>query len=160
MFTPNLSIEKAYRFSRFDRENVLSTAYPHEIELEDERWATAEHYLHLKLLLNENVKQRIRDTTDAQKAYEIAKPWYRRRVKNWKNLRRVLMTRALYTKVQMYPDVKELLLAIEEEKIVEVSLYDHYWGIGRDQRGENMMGVIWMDIRNKIRKDEGLILDS
>ena len=157
MFEPDLSIEEAYRFSRFDRDNLLSTASPHELELENERWTTAEHYLHLKTVVSEKVKHQIRRTDDAKHAFELAKPWYRSKVKNWKNLRRVLMTRALYTKAQMYPEVKQALLEIQEQKIVEVSLYDHYWGIGRDQRGENMLGVIWMDIRNKIRKDEGIV---
>jgi len=60
------------------------------------------------------------------------------------------MTRALYTKVQMYDEVKQALLDSTDELMIETSLYDYYWGVGRDQRGENQLGKIWMSIRKKI----------
>ena len=152
MFAPDTTVEKAYRFSRTDLEHPLSSVSAHPIELEGHHWATAEHYFQLKTVASSLAKQRIRAAESGLKAYKIGKPWYRRKVANWKEVRRVLMTRALYTKVQMYPEVREALLAIEEEIIVETSLYDHYWGVGRDLRGENVMGEIWMDIRTRIRK--------
>ena len=151
MFQPNLAIEKAYRFSRLDVDHLLSTASPHPIFLEDLNWETAEHYYQIKIVESESVKKTISEARSARQAYRIGNRWYRRKIKGWRTLRRVLMTRALYTKVQMYPDVRNALLAIEEDKIVETSLYDHYWGIGRDQRGENMLGQIWMDIRDRVR---------
>ena len=61
------------------------------------------------------------------------------------------MTRALYTKVQMYEEVRQTLLATTDELMIETSLYDYYWGVGRDQRGENHLGKIWMEIREKIK---------
>ena len=153
MFAPDLTIENAYRFSRLDKDHLLSTVSPHPLQLENLHWTTAEHYYQLKIVESESVRNKIRKLENPVKAYKVGNRWYRRRIKGWKELRRVLMTRALYTKVQMYPEVKEALLAIEEEKIVETSLYDHYWGIGRDQRGENTLGQIWMDIRDKLTKD-------
>ena len=64
------------------------------------------------------------------------------------------MTRGLYTKCMMYPEVKQALLEIDPAQlIIETSAYDHYWGIGRDQRGINMLGKVWMDIRQKLLAD-------
>ena len=39
--------------------------------------------------------------------------------------------------------------------IVESSLYDHYWGCGRDQRGHNYYGKMLMDVRDKLRAERG-----
>ena len=61
------------------------------------------------------------------------------------------MTRAAYTLAQMYPDIQTFLLDSDEKLIVETSLYDHYWGIGRDLRGDNMAGRVWMDVRERFK---------
>ena len=152
MFTHDTSIEKAIRFSRFDSTHLLSTA-SHPIELEGEHWRSAEHYLQASLARTASHVARIKLAASALEAYRLGNVWYRRKRENWKSLRRVFMTRALYTKAMMYPDVKEALLNTGDESIIETSAYDHYWGIGRDQRGVNMLGKVWENIRSKIRED-------
>ena len=151
MFTPDLTLEKAFRFSRFDETHLLSTSSPHPIELEGETWRTAEHYYQVGVTGDEVRATRIRDADSGVHAYNINKPWYRFNKSGWRKQRRVLMTRALYIKVQMYPEVLDYLLATGDELIIETSQYDHYWGIGRDQRGTNMLGKVWMDIRQKLK---------
>ena len=153
MFKPDLTFENALRFSRFDEDDLLSTFSPHPIFLEDRQWPTVEHYVQAQLAANANHRENIARADTPQLAYQLGNPWYRRKRKGWKNLRRVLMTRGLYTKCMMYPEVKEFILASGDQLITETSAFDHYWGIGRDLRGENMLGKIWMDIRNKLNND-------
>lgn len=153
MFEPDLTKENAYRFSRFDIEHPLSTCSKHPIVLEDKNWMTCEHYYQSKIVRSSSLVEQIDKALTGQEAYELAKPWYRSKVKGWKKMRAVLMTRALYTKVQMYEDVKDELLSTNDELILETSLYDYYWGLGRDMRGENQMGKIWMDIREKLKSE-------
>ncbi len=86
-----------------------------------------------------------------QKAYELGTRRFKRKVKGWKDKRRVWMTRALYRITAEYPLVKQALLETGDTLLVETSLYNHYWGVGRDQRGENMLGKVWMDIRKKFQ---------
>lgn len=153
MFEPDLTKENAYRFSRFDTEHPLSTCSPYPIVLEEKNWLTCEHYFQAKSVRSSSLSQKIDTAPTGLEAFELAKPWYHWKIKDWKKLRRVLMTRALYTKVQMYEEVREELLRSDNELIIETSLYDYYWGVGRDQRGENQLGKIWMDIREKIKKE-------
>lgn len=153
MFEPDLTFENAIRFSRFDGEHLLSSCSLHKIELEEKRWSSVEHYFQHKVLSSQRQQDYIGNIADPIVVNQYAKPWYRRKVKNWKSLRRVLMTRALYTKVQMYDEVAQYLLETDDQLLAETSLYDYYWGIGRDQRGENMFGKIWMDIRSKLREN-------
>jgi ribA/ribD-fused uncharacterized protein len=151
IFEHDTTIEEAIRFSRFDEENFLSTVSKHEFELEDYQWPTAEHYYQAHKFENLPYAQKILQAPTGQDAYEVGNRWFKQKVKGWKDKRRILMTRALYRKAMEYQEVKDALLETKSTLIIETSLYDHYWGIGRDQRGENMLGKVWMDIREKIQ---------
>ncbi|WP_096085517.1 NADAR family protein [Agaribacterium haliotis] len=150
MFEPDLTKENAIKFSRFDEDNALSTCSRHPIVLEDKNWLTAEHYYSASIVMSSYLRANIEKAESGLKAAKMADPWYRFKIKNFKKLRAVLMTRALYTKVQMYDEVKDALMATGDQLIIETSLYDYYWGIGRDARGVNQLGLIWMDIRKKL----------
>ncbi len=155
MFAPDLDNEKALRFSRFDPDHPLATC-ARSIYLDEQEWPSAEHYVHAMLAGTDELAQRTLKAPTAQAAYDLNKPWYRRKKRGWKNLRRVYMTRAIYTLVQMYPDVKASLMDTGDEMLAESSLYDHCWGVGRDWRGENMVGKVWMDVRAKLREQDAL----
>ncbi len=150
VFQPDLTMENAVRFSRFDRNAPLATCSAHPIVLEDRHWPSCEHYFCYHVLRSESKAEALMAQSDPLEVHAQTRPWYRRKKKNWKTLRNVLMTRALYTKVQMYEDVREALLETGDNLIIESSLYDYYWGIGRDARGLNQLGRIWMEIRSKV----------
>lgn len=150
VFTANLAMEKAYQFSRFDLTNPLSTCSAHPILLEDENWLTCEHYVQAKSLRSVAQGMKVASLPTGEKAYSYGKAWYRRKIAAYNTTAPILMKRALFTKVQMYQEVKEALLATEERLIIETSQYDYFWGIGRDQRGLNHIGKAWMDIREKL----------
>ncbi|MFL0811101.1 MAG: NADAR family protein [Agarilytica sp.] len=152
MFAPNLDNEASLRFSRFDEAHLLATC-ARPIQLEGQEWPSAEHYVHAMLAGNSRLAKATKEAPTALAAYRINKPWYRSKKKGWKTQRRVYMTRAVYTLVQMYSDIREYLLDTGEQALSETSLYDHYWGVGRDWRGENMVGRVWMDVRKKLRDD-------
>ncbi len=152
MFAPDSSLEDAVLLSRFDRDHLLNSC-SRTLFLEDQEWKSAEHYVYSRIAGNTRLSEQVAEAETAEIANKLVKPWYRMKVKNWKDLRRLYMTRALYTQVQMYEDVRNFLLSTGDKKIAEKSLYDHYWGIGRDIRGENMFGKVWMDIRKKLRED-------
>lgn len=151
MFQPNTQMENAYRFSRFDVDNLLASCSRHPIVLEDHNWTTCEHYVQASIVRAPADADIIDKFASGEQAVAYTKPWYRRKVKDYKKLAPTLMTRACYTKVQMYEEVREALLATEDKLIVEGSQYDYFWGIGRDQRGENHLGKVWMNIRDKLR---------
>lgn len=143
-------MESAYRFSRFDIDNPLSSCSRHPIVLEGKNWATCEHYVQANILRSQAQATHVEKLTSGEQAAAYAKPWYRPKVHDYKKLAPVLMTRAMYIKIQMYEEVKDALFAIESQLIVENSQYDYFWGIGRDQRGENHLGIVWMNIREKL----------
>lgn len=40
-----------------------------------------------------------------------------------------------------------------EAKIIEASPRDAYWGWGSDKKGKNMLGIILMRLREKLKKE-------
>jgi hypothetical protein len=152
LFDHDPAKENAIQFSRFDSESPFSSAYG-PLRLEDQDWLSAEHYLYANLAKSPGHANKIKQASSPQEAYKLGNAFFSRKCANWKKVRRVLMTRALYTQAMMYPEVKQALLDTGEEMLLETSAYDHYWGLGRDQRGLNTLGKVWMDIRQKIRDD-------
>ncbi len=151
MFEHDLTLENAIRFSRFDETSFLSTISVHPFELEDYRWPTAEHYYQAHKFEGMSYVQEVLATTTGQEAFKCGNKRFKRKVAGWKDKRRVWMTRALYRITAEYPEIKQSLLDTNDALLIETSLYDHYWGVGRDQRGENTLGKVWMDIRQKVQ---------
>ncbi|MFT7490776.1 MAG: ribA/ribD-fused uncharacterized protein [Pseudohongiellaceae bacterium] len=151
MLEHDLTLENALRFSRLDETSFLSTIASYPFELEAHRWPSAEHYYQAHKFEGMSYVDQILTAQTGQKAYELGTRRFKRKVKGWKDKRRVWMTRALYRITAEYPLVKQALLETGDTLLVETSLYNHYWGVGRDQRGENMLGKVWMDIRKKIQ---------
>ena len=152
MFEHSSKYAGALIFSRLDSEHLLSTISAHPIELDGNYWATAEHYYQANKYPEGDNRQAVRAVSDPHEAHRLGNRWYKRKRPDFKKIKKVLMTRALYSKAVQHPSVAEYLLATGEQVLAENGLYDHYWGLGRDQRGDNQLGKIWMDIRQKLRE--------
>ncbi len=152
IFKPDIEMENAHRFSRFDEQDLLSTYSSHAFQLENSTWSTVEHYYQSHKFQNSYGAQ-IAETLTPREAYELGNKWFKPKRRDFKQVRNVLMSRALYSKAIQNEEVKNYLLETEDKLIIETSLFDHYWGIGRDQRGMNNLGKLWMEIRKKIRSD-------
>ena len=153
MFAHNTDYEKALAFSRLDSGHFLSPQSLHGFELEGRHWHSAEHYYQCAKFSGMRYEAKIYAATNAQEAYRLGNVWWRRKRPDFKQVRKTLMTRALYSKSVQNKEVKDALLATNEQLILENSSYEHYWGIGRDQRGDNHLGSIWMDIRAKLQRE-------
>lgn len=150
MFAHNTAYENALSFSRFDQNHFLSPQSAHGFTLEDHYWPTAEHYYQASKFPQGEYRQRIVAAATAEQAYALGNSWWRRKRSDFKAQRKTLMTRALYSKAIQNAVITAELLATGDQLILENSAYQHYWGIGRDQRGENHLGKIWLDIRSKL----------
>lgn len=62
------------------------------------------------------------------------------------------MEELLHAKHEQHEDVQEVLKKTDRKKIVENSPTDHFWGIGPNNDGQNMIGKIWMNLRDIVQK--------
>ncbi|RLW71630.1 MAG: GTP cyclohydrolase, partial [gamma proteobacterium symbiont of Stewartia floridana] len=100
------------------------------------------------------LREEIREADHPNKAQKLAAKNKRSMRKDWKQAREVVMTRAIYIKCRTHPEVAAALFSTGEQKIIETSQYDYYWGCGRDGLGHNTFGKVLMAVRSKLREEQ------
>lgn len=70
---------------------------------------------------------------------------------DWNEIKDEVMYFVVKTKLEQYPDIKKLLLSTTGI-IREASPTDLYWGIGKNNNGKNMLGKIYMKLRDEYKK--------
>ncbi len=57
----------------------------------------------------------------------------------------------LLAKVDQHEYVRRKLLATGNRELIEDSWRDDFWGWGPNKDGQNMLGKLWMEIRENLR---------
>ena len=139
-----------YLVSRTDVNHPLSAYSKFGFELEGGQWPSVEHYYQGMKFDDREIRESIRSTDHPSKASKLAQANNKLVRKDWAQVRQVMMTRAVYTKCRTHGKIADLLLATGDKHIVESTMYDYYWGVGRDGRGHNIFGKVLMDVRDKL----------
>lgn len=92
----------------------------------------------------------IRNSFSAHEAQKIARENTNLQRTDWEKIKLCVMEEILRAKVQQNPYVLKKLLETKNHTIVEDSPKDNYWGWGPCRNGENMLGRLWMKIRDEI----------
>lgn len=140
--------------NREDPTDPLASYSKHGFDLDGFHWQSVEHYFQGMKFAQSGLQEKIRQASHPRLAARIARRNFWKVRKDWNRVQRVVMTRGTYIKCRTHPDVAEALLSTGEKMIVEGSLYDHYWGCGRDQRGHNYYGKMLMDVRNRLLEEQ------
>lgn len=91
----------------------------------------------------------------AHEAFRMAREHERAMRVDWADVRVDVMRRILRAKVEQHPYVLRKLLQTGSREIVEDSWRDSFWGWGDDRAGANMLGHLWMELREQIRSEAG-----
>ena len=142
--------ENAIYLSRANVVEDLGTFSKHSFQLEDKIWPSVEHYYQAMKFENDAQQEKVRLADNPKQARKLGRTRFKRIRKDWRKVKVVYMTRAVYTKCKTYPEIAEKLVATDGQKLVENSQYDYFWGCGRDRRGENHYGVVLMNVRKKL----------
>lgn len=137
-----------------DRSNAtdpLASCSRHGFELDEGQWPSVEHYFQAMKFTDAQLREKIRKAPHPRVAGAIARWHFWKMRRDWKGVQLVVMTRATWIKCHAHPDIAAALLDTGDRMIVETSLYDYYWGCGRDQRGNNYYGKVLMDVRGRLR---------
>ena len=74
--------------------------------------------------------------------------------KDWESSKENVMREALRAKFTQHLDLRALLLSTGDEIIVEHTQNDDYWGDGGDGSGKNRLGILLMELREKLRTEK------
>ncbi len=154
MLFPDLD-EEAIFVHRSDAEDELGSYIAKGFELEGKEWKSVEHYFQA-MKFSESApaySEEIRAADSPKRARKLGRRKAKLLRSDWSQVRRVVMTRAIYTRCHTHKELAEALLSTGERKLIESSQYDYFWGCGRDRRGANTYGLVLMDVRRKLRQE-------
>ena len=145
--------DDAVFLSREDANEPLAAWSRHGFDLDGHHWPSVEHYFQAMKFADTPLMDTIRQAGHPRDTAKIARRNFWKVRRDWKKIQLVVMTRGTYIKCRTHPDVAEALLATGDSLLVEQSLYDRYWGCGRDYRGDNYYGRMLMDVRRRLREE-------
>lgn len=139
--------------SRSDPESSFGTYAAFSFELEGKVWPTVEHYFQGMKFTDETWQEKIRAAATPAQARKLGRKRHKSLRRDWKQVRETVMTRGVYVRCRTYSQLAEELLDTGDQKIVENSNFDYFWGCGRDRRGDNRYGHVLMNVRAKLREE-------
>jgi ribA/ribD-fused uncharacterized protein len=144
----------AIRFYRVAEEfGQFSNFAPFPIDLEGERWSTAEHFFQAQKFQDAAYREQIRQTLSPMQAARMGRDRARALRSHWEAAKVEVMRRAVRAKFTQHEELRALLLATGQRSLVEHTTNDAYWGDGGDGSGQNMLGQILMTLRDDLRSE-------
>lgn len=132
---------------------VLSNFSSFTLRWKDHRFDTSEAAYHWEKFVDcdPEVQDMILEAPSAHAAFKIAESQRALRRHDWDAVKVDIMLDILRAKADQHEYVRRKLLATGDRELVENSWRDDFWGWGPDQRGQNMLGKLWMRVRAELR---------
>lgn len=134
---------------------VLSNFSAFNLQWKGRTFPTSEHAYHWEKFDATGVAQAIRDQVrfapSAHEAFKIAERNRDFRRPDWDDIKVGVMREILHAKVAQHEYVRRKLLATGDRELIEDSWRDDYWGWGPNRDGQNVLGKLWMEIRESLR---------
>ncbi|MBE9128968.1 MULTISPECIES: NADAR family protein [unclassified Coleofasciculus] len=122
----------------------------HGFELDGVWWHTSEHYFQAQKFAGTPHLEQIRQVKTPKDAASMGRDRSRPLRPDWEQVKDDIMRKAVLCKFETHADIREILLSTGDERIVENSPIDYYWGCGADGSGQNRLGQILMEIRERL----------
>jgi ribA/ribD-fused uncharacterized protein len=97
----------------------------------------------------------IMEADSAHAAFKLAEAAKHLRRHDWDDVKVEIMRGILRAKADQHEYVRRKLLETGHRPLVEGSWRDDFWGIGPNRDGQNMLGKLWMEIRDELRASTG-----
>jgi len=118
------------------------------------RWPTSEHYFQAQKFPGTDQERRIREAKSPMVAARMGRSRKIKIRRDWESVKVSIMADALHAKFTQHDELRDILLATGEAKLVEHTPRDSYWGDGGDGSGKNMLGQLLMKLRDELRKEQ------
>ena len=132
-------------FSNFSR---------HSVFLKKKRWPTTEHYFQAQKFAGTEHEEKVRLCKTPSEAANMGRSRKLPLRRDWETVKDAIMLEAVRAKFAQHEDLKAILLATGEAKLIEHTERDSYWGDGGDGSGKNRLGQILIQVRTELREAE------
>jgi ribA/ribD-fused uncharacterized protein len=126
----------------------------HPIKVNGKTWPTSERYFQAQKFAGTEYEQEIRRAKSPMIAARLGRSRKEPLRKDWESAKETIMREALRAKFTQHPALRSLLLSTGDQTIVEHTENDKYWGDGGDGAGKNRLGILLMELREKLRTEK------
>lgn len=140
-----------YFYKINDEYGCFSNFAHYGFELDGKWWMTSEHYFQAQKFRGTEYEENIRLLDNPMKAAEMGRNRDLPLREDWEQVKDDIMRKAVYAKFSQNNELKNTLIETGSEYIVEKTSSDYYWGCGTNGSGKNMLGIILMEIRDKLK---------
>ncbi|WP_082979751.1 NADAR family protein [Labrys sp. WJW] len=143
-------LENEIKFNSKSKEyNWLSNFYECNICLEDKIWLTVEHYFQSMKFLDKDYQNTIRLAPSAKEAKILGKSRKYAIHDDWDIRRISIMETALKAKFSD-PILRKKLIDTYPKFLIESSMFDYFWGSGKNGKGKNVLGNMLINLREEL----------
>ncbi len=124
------------------------------VKIWGKKFLTSEHAYQWKKysISHPDIADQILNTTNPSDAKKIADAHRADVSPNWEKEKADVMKEIIRAKIQQHEKVQRVLTKTGDKEIFENSPNDSFWGVGPEGTGQNMLGKIWMQLRDELRK--------
>lgn len=140
-----------YFYSTNDKYGKFSNFTTAPILLDGKTWKTVEHYFQAQKFAGTEQENEIRNAATPMIAANKGRSRKYPLRHDWESVKDQIMRSAVTAKFEQHPELRQLLLSTGEEPIIEKTTTDLYWGCGTDGTGKNMLGIILMEVRDRLK---------
>jgi ribA/ribD-fused uncharacterized protein len=129
--------------------DALNTFSAHQIAIWGRVFPTAEHAYQWKKMseYHPEVAEQVLNAGSPEAVWRMTREYNKNVPQEWHEKKVAVMEEVLRAKLAQHEDVREALQRSGTRIIIENSPVDSFWGAGPEGTGGNMMGKIWMKIR-------------
>lgn len=129
---------------------VFSNFSSFQVEWRGRLWPTSEHAYQAAHFFDTapDLVEQIFKATSAHEAFKLAKANADKAPTNWDEVKPKIMREICKAKLLQHEYVQMKLFQTQDLDLVEDSPSDSYWGWGKDRKGRNELGKIWMELRD------------
>ena len=143
--------ETIHFYSVNDEYGEFSNFALYPITLKKKFWPTSEHYFQAQKFKDRKDQEQIRKAKSPLLAARMGRDRKRKLRRDWESAKVGVMREALVAKFSQHDELRALLIATGDAKLVEHTENDRYWGDGGDGSGRNMLGLLLMEVREALR---------
>jgi ribA/ribD-fused uncharacterized protein len=138
-------------YSTGDEYGCFSNFSACPVKIRGKVWPTSEHFFQAQKFAGTGHEEAIRRAKSPMIAARMGRDRSKPIRPDWERVKDDIMREAVRAKFSQHPNLREILLATGDARIVEHTQNDSYWGDGGDGSGMNMLGRILAEVRAALR---------